>query len=27
MLSTKKILLALINIPIFLNATEYQLST
>ncbi|EHP0959705.1 hydroxyisourate hydrolase, partial [Campylobacter coli] len=25
--STKKILLALINIPIFLNATEYQLST
>ncbi|EHU8939198.1 hydroxyisourate hydrolase, partial [Campylobacter coli] len=26
-LSTKKILLALINIPIFLNATEYQLST
>ncbi|EHY0912273.1 hydroxyisourate hydrolase, partial [Campylobacter coli] len=24
---TKKILLALINIPIFLNATEYQLST
>ncbi|EAB5223565.1 hydroxyisourate hydrolase [Campylobacter coli] len=27
MLSTKKILLALISIPIFLNATEYQLST
>ncbi|ELT3045827.1 hydroxyisourate hydrolase [Campylobacter coli] len=27
MLSTKKVLLALINIPIFLNATEYQLST
>ncbi|EAJ4267804.1 hydroxyisourate hydrolase [Campylobacter coli] len=27
MLSTKKILLTLINIPIFLNATEYQLST
>ncbi|EPB2273867.1 hydroxyisourate hydrolase [Campylobacter coli] len=27
MLSTKKILLALINIPIFLNATEYHLST
>ncbi|EAI1617616.1 hydroxyisourate hydrolase [Campylobacter coli] len=27
MLSTKKNLLALINIPIFLNATEYQLST
>ncbi|EMS9041922.1 hydroxyisourate hydrolase [Campylobacter coli] len=27
MLSTKKILLPLINIPIFLNATEYQLST
>ncbi|EAH7354266.1 TPA: hydroxyisourate hydrolase [Campylobacter coli] len=27
MLSTKKILLALINIPIFLNATKYQLST
>ncbi|EGT3462274.1 hydroxyisourate hydrolase [Campylobacter coli] len=27
MLSTKKILLAPINIPIFLNATEYQLST
>ncbi|ECO2416526.1 hydroxyisourate hydrolase [Campylobacter coli] len=27
MLSTKKILLALINILIFLNATEYQLST
>ncbi|EHV4776750.1 hydroxyisourate hydrolase, partial [Campylobacter coli] len=26
-LSTKKILLALISIPIFLNATEYQLST
>ncbi|HEH5302893.1 TPA: hydroxyisourate hydrolase [Campylobacter coli] len=26
MLSTKKILLALISIPIFLNATEYQLS-
>ncbi|EHQ5331219.1 hydroxyisourate hydrolase, partial [Campylobacter coli] len=25
--STKKILLALISIPIFLNATEYQLST
>ncbi|EJF6964582.1 hydroxyisourate hydrolase, partial [Campylobacter coli] len=24
MLSTKKILLALISIPIFLNATEYQ---
>ncbi|EAI2305673.1 hydroxyisourate hydrolase [Campylobacter coli] len=27
MLSTKKILLAIISIPIFLNATEYQLST
>ena len=27
MLSTKKILLALISIPIFINATEYQLST
>ncbi|HFF9193504.1 TPA: hydroxyisourate hydrolase [Campylobacter coli] len=27
MLSIKKILLALISIPIFLNATEYQLST
>ncbi|EAH9446122.1 hydroxyisourate hydrolase [Campylobacter coli] len=27
MLSTKKILLALISIPIFLNATEYRLST
>ncbi|HEF9589495.1 TPA: hydroxyisourate hydrolase [Campylobacter coli] len=27
MLSTKKNLLALISIPIFLNATEYQLST
>ncbi|ECR3231570.1 hydroxyisourate hydrolase [Campylobacter coli] len=27
MLSTKKILLALISIPILLNATEYQLST
>ncbi|EKT7751397.1 hydroxyisourate hydrolase [Campylobacter coli] len=27
MLSTKKILLAFISIPIFLNATEYQLST
>ncbi|EAH5393726.1 hydroxyisourate hydrolase [Campylobacter coli] len=27
MLSTKKILLTLISIPIFLNATEYQLST
>ncbi|EAJ5784576.1 TPA: hydroxyisourate hydrolase [Campylobacter coli] len=27
MLSTKKILLALISISIFLNATEYQLST
>ncbi|EGB8870092.1 hydroxyisourate hydrolase [Campylobacter coli] len=27
MLYTKKILLALISIPIFLNATEYQLST
>ncbi|EAH6038981.1 hydroxyisourate hydrolase [Campylobacter coli] len=27
MLSTKKKLLALISIPIFLNATEYQLST
>ncbi|ECK7746761.1 TPA: hydroxyisourate hydrolase [Campylobacter coli] len=27
MLSTKKILLALINIPIFLNVTKYQLST
>lgn len=27
MLSTKKILLALISIPIFLNTTEYQLST
>ncbi|MGI7773750.1 hydroxyisourate hydrolase [Campylobacter coli] len=27
MLSTKKILLALISIPIFLNATEYQLGT
>lgn len=27
MLSTKKILLALISIPIFLNATEYQLIT
>ncbi|ELN9140061.1 hydroxyisourate hydrolase [Campylobacter coli] len=27
MLSTKKILLALMSIPIFLNATEYQLST
>ncbi|EQB5479772.1 hydroxyisourate hydrolase [Campylobacter coli] len=27
MLSTKKILLALISIPIFLNATKYQLST
>lgn len=27
MLSTKKILLALISIPIFLNATEYQLNT
>ncbi|HEA8205667.1 TPA: hydroxyisourate hydrolase [Campylobacter coli] len=27
MLSTKKILLALINIPIFLNVTKYQLTT